>query len=105
MNPTQQQPRDIVKVIDAMLALIPADKKLFREDLKKVKYRSLYTAPEMVSADWRSAASTLGFHMSTTEEEWQKRVADIFEGREAISASEEAGQSDQDPSAPHDQPR
>ena len=73
--------RDLSKVIDAMLEHVPASEARLVDKLKSVRNSSLYTAPEVMGAVWRSVQNLLVCHVGEPTETWQHKVHDIFVGK------------------------
>jgi hypothetical protein len=82
--------RDIIEVIDRIIAEIPPDEALrdqyevdlmkrFKGQLEIVKQRSKYRAPEQQGIDWSNLAGVLAHYLPRPV--WKQSIADIFEGK------------------------
>lgn len=74
--------RDLVEVLDAIIAEIPASETRALTSIKAVQASAKFTAPEIMSARWNQAAAILEHDIGEPKEDWQKKVAAIFCGRD-----------------------
>lgn len=77
--------RDLAKVIEELLQVIPLDKDDFRADLKSCHQIALFSAPELMYLRWESAAEILAEYMDldeTKHNDWEKKVIDIWLNKE-----------------------
>ncbi len=81
MNP----PRDIAKVIDAMLAVIPTGMLELRTELRAVSSKAGYVAPEIMNMVWANGTEILVRHLPPPDKlvPWQKHAIDIWTGKTA----------------------
>lgn len=71
--------RDIVKVIDDIIAATPD--KIFIEKLSSVKQNCLYCAPEDMQRMWHELGDVFNSNIPYPPvEPWHKKVASIFTG-------------------------
>lgn len=80
--------RDIVRVIDAVLAEIPADEYATGDSLRlylgSIKDMAAYYPPECAYYYWRKGTEALEDVISIPIKPWQQRVADIWSGRTEV---------------------
>jgi hypothetical protein len=72
--------RNLVDVIDQMIAVIPETEKQLRGRLESLKTTCVYSSPEQDSARWSHCAEILMGEIGEPVTEWQKKVAEIFSG-------------------------
>lgn len=73
--------RDLVQVIDLMLAEVPAEEKVFRERLLDCRSSAAYSAPELMGCRWRATANVLLEELGAEpkpEGTWQRRVKEVW---------------------------
>lgn len=71
--------RNILEVLDKVVAVIPVSEKAVRQRLASVKNTAMYTPPECIVGVWRMAAAVLTSELPwPPKEEWQKDVHAIF---------------------------
>lgn len=73
--------RNLITVIDQMIAIIPQSESELIADLLSIKESCKFTAPEIVSVRWRSAAETLTYFIPEHKDkmsDWQKKVFNIW---------------------------
>lgn len=71
-------PRDLSKVIDEILTVIPSNETSARARLESIQNSALFTAPELMVHRWRDAADAL--QAAADGKEWAARVGVIFCG-------------------------
>ena len=77
--------RDIGKAIDAVLGHVPEEMTELRARLQQIKYDAGYLAPEAKESAWYQLMRALQRACGTRPTlDWEKRVSDIVEGREAV---------------------
>lgn len=75
--------RSIQDVIDAMVAVIPADKSDFLQRLQWIKNDAGFKAPELMRVSWEHLANAVNeFIPYPPVEDWQKQVVSILAGEE-----------------------
>ncbi len=76
-------PRDITKVIDAMLAVIPTGMLELRNELRAVASKAGYVAPEIMNMVWSNGTEVIARHFPTPDKlvPWQRQVVAIWTGR------------------------
>lgn len=75
-------PRDLVAVLDAILAEVPEALTPERSALERLKASVLYTPPEGMPSRWSETALMLYAYIGEPKEPWQRRIAAIFAGTE-----------------------
>jgi hypothetical protein len=70
--------RDLHIVIDQMLAEIPQDQKILREDLEQAKSSVLFAAPEMMRHWWSRVAHILARNIQNPQLAWHHKVVKIW---------------------------
>jgi hypothetical protein len=70
--------RDIIEVIDAMTAVIPASETVILHNFSTIRNSALYMAPEMRAHLWESVSRVLNENIPKPVEDWQLHVAGIF---------------------------
>lgn len=77
-------PRDLAKVLDAMLAEVPADFTGVRIMLNRARRGALWSPPEAMAGWWHTIASELEPRFGTLDHPfdfpWERRVVEIFRG-------------------------
>jgi len=73
-------PRDITKVIDVMVAVIPETETALLAALAVCRTTACYTAPENFGMVWQRTRDALMDHVGKPTCEWEIRVAAIFSG-------------------------
>lgn len=77
--------RDIGKVIDAVLGHVPEGMTELRARLQQIKSDACYLAPEVIGAAWYQLVQALRHACNNPPTlDWEKRISDIVEGREAV---------------------
>ncbi len=73
-------PRDIAKVVESILQIIPADQDSLRRDLTTLVRRAGYIAPEVMHVAWRGGTDLLHFYFPAPADllPWQQSVVDIW---------------------------
>lgn len=74
--------RDITKVIDDMLDVIPDGETALRASLRSVRNTACYTAPEAMGYLWRKVYSVLVTEVPQPTKTWHIAMARIFRGEE-----------------------
>jgi hypothetical protein len=80
--------RDITKVIDEVLALIPDSEPAKRSlilELGEIKRQAIYTAPECMSALWREASRILDQYTTPEPEDYHQKMMLIWNGKDVES--------------------
>lgn len=75
--------RDLFKVMDAILAIVPSDFPGLRGDLEKRRASLIYTAPECMGDRWHEVGHILASHIEIDWEnmlDWQREIARIWKG-------------------------
>lgn len=71
--------RDIFKVINDIMNVVPAKEKDFREDLLRIEESAMYTAPEAMMSRWKQLSSIFSAYIPyPATEEWHDLAIDIF---------------------------
>lgn len=75
--------RELCKVIDEMLEVIPVSEDVLRSSLEAHRASAIYTAPESMGDRWGGVLQTLAGKMPREEQdfsEWHKQVLEIWRG-------------------------
>jgi hypothetical protein len=78
--------RDISEVIEKIIREIPQDQQKgdLSRVLRRVSSSAKYTAPELMYERWNQVAEVLERYLGDPTEEWKRRIASIFTGRNSI---------------------
>ena len=79
--------RDIVKVIEACLAVVPPEQTELKRRLEYVLNDAGYRPPEGMSLSWGKLAAVLTDQIGEPSEDWQRRISDIVSGREPVEGA------------------
>ena len=71
--------RDLITVIEQMLAIIPYDEFVLRHKLLSLRETAFYAAPEAMSLQWTKAAYILNSYANCGYE-WEARLKEVFSG-------------------------
>lgn len=75
--------RDICKVIDQMVAVIPETETKFIEQLKWAKTNAAYKPPEQMRECWNTTGAMLGENIGPEPKNaWQKKLVNIWVDKE-----------------------
>jgi hypothetical protein len=77
MNQSSKK-RELDKVIDQLLAVIPETEKGLRKDLSDKKASVMYASPEMQGYWWRETAIVLQVHIGLPDVGWKQTVVGIW---------------------------
>jgi hypothetical protein len=87
------KPRDIAKVIDAMLQHVPQDRSQLRRNLQRLKMAVAFTAPESIGQRWHELQYVFNNAVFGAEEwnrdkapEWAEQAGRILAGEVEIPA-------------------
>jgi ribosomal protein L6P/L9E len=72
--------RDLVKVIDKMIEIIPENNNTLILQLKNLQGSVLFSAPELMKFRWEQCAEILNDNISGVTEDWQKELQKVFSG-------------------------
>ena len=75
--------RNVIEVIDQMLAVIPPEHDELRVQLEWAQRDASYKAPEQMRAQWQMVGELLEALIGEPTLEWEKNVASIFNDVEA----------------------
>lgn len=70
--------RNLTKVLDDILALVPVTELALRAQLTSLRETVLYQPPELAPNMWHRASAILGRAIPRLEQEWQIAVARVF---------------------------
>ena len=79
--------RDIGSVMQKIMREVPddcPDRARFKGALHSVINDAKYAAPELMPQIWGRAANILQRYLGDPNEEWKRRIASIFAGRDSI---------------------
>lgn len=74
--------RDLTKVLDEILALVPETELALRAQLTSLRETVLYQPPELAPNMWHRASAILELAIPRLEQEWQIAVARVFAAKE-----------------------
>lgn len=81
--------RQLPKLIDEILAVIPKEEETLREQLDSVKQSATYATPEVMHEWWCKTASVLAGNIDDPINDWHWNVARIFSGDNTIGPQKE----------------
>lgn len=73
--------RDLCKVIDDILEVVPESYSLFRHDLLALRSSTEFSAPEMMNNWWWEVADCLAFYVEDCDGPWQTEVHRVWKGK------------------------
>lgn len=79
--------RDIGEVLEKIIREVPGDlprRSAFVGVLRHIVSSSRYTAPEAMAGFWNMASRALEEYVGDPDEEWKRRIASIFAGRDSL---------------------
>lgn len=78
--------RYIIDVINSLVKEVPKDARWapLKSRLQYISNSAKYTAPEDMRRHWDDVAKALENHLGDPDEEWKRRIASIFGGRDSI---------------------
>lgn len=79
--------RDITQVIEKIIREIPQkweQRAFVTGRLRSISNSARYTAPELMQQRWNQVAVVLETWIGEPDEEWKRKIATIFAGRDSI---------------------
>ena len=79
--------RNVSEVVEKIIREIPdkwENRRYIVGRLRSVSNSSKYTAPEDMQRYWNEVAGILETNLGDPDEEWKRRIASIFAGRNSI---------------------
>lgn len=79
-------PRDLTKLLEAILKEVPVEEYEFRMRLEYIKKKIMYTAPEIMHHCWNEAEIAINNYLPEPAKlnEWQTNVVNLWIGKTAI---------------------
>jgi hypothetical protein len=71
--------RDLFKVVEQILSLVPEDKTDFIQSLNSIRTSVAVAAPEMMQFWWSSCAAVLEEYILSEEYDWEKEIIKIWQ--------------------------